>query len=197
MFTGIIEQMAKILEMKSHQEGLILTIEPQTPLKKIELGESIAVNGCCLTVIKFTKRKISFDLSSETLSKTNFGQKQVGDLVNIERALRLGDRLGGHLVSGHIDGQGRLEKVINLENSYELIFSYPKKYAGHLIEKGSITIDGISLTVSLKSNYKFAVYIIPHTWKITTLSSLPLKSKVNLEFDLMGKYIERLLSVRK
>lgn len=163
-------------------------------MPRVRQGESIAVNGCCLTVVSCKNRLLEFDLSEETLRRTalsRFGQSQEPVLVNLERSLKPSDRLGGHFVLGHVDGVGRIGAIRSLAGSVVYTIGYPKRFARWLIEKGSIAVDGISLTVCGLKNSSFQVHIIPETLKKTHLSTLKKGDPVNLEFDVLGKYAER------
>lgn len=203
MFTGIIEQMAVVEtldipdQQKNPQAKPKLWVVPKHLPKDLKLGESIAINGCCLTVARINKQRVGFDLSTETLTKTCFHQLKIKDEVHWERALQLSDRMGGHVVLGHVDTTGTLDKVEQLASQTILRFSYPPKFAKYLIEKGSITINGVSLTVSLFDPNKFEVYLIPHTLKLTHFSKLKAGDRVHLEFDMLGKYALRLLELRQ
>lgn len=188
MFTGLVEKTAKLIAISSSAGSASLTLE--NPFADdLMLGESIAVDGACLTLSKIVGKKLSFDLSAETLKKTNFVQYRAGRLLNLERALRLGDRLGGHLLSGHLDCLGKFIKEGDQDKWY---FEYPKEYNDLLIEKGSVSINGISLTTIEVKEGNFAVAIIPETLKRTNLKSLRPGDVVHLEFDIIAKYLAKL-----
>lgn len=191
MFTGLVETTGKITAWQPHKKGGRLVVKSKKSFSRVVLGESIAVNGCCLTVVKNSPRGLEFDVSDETMSKTALGDYSSGDTVNLERALSLGDRLGGHLMQGHVDTTGRLISVKQQKGSVCFTFSYPKKHASLIIEKGSIAVDGISLTACHLVHNQFSVYIIPHTLKLTHLGFLKAGEAVNIEFDMVGKYIIR------
>lgn len=191
MFTGLVETTGKITAWQPHKNGGKLVIKNKKTFSRVVLGESVAVNGCCLTVVKNSPRGLEFDVSDETMSKTALGDYSLGDTVNLERALSLGDRLGGHLIQGHVDTTGCLVSVKKQKGSIGFTFSYPKKFAALIIEKGSIAVDGISLTVCHLVRHQFSVYIIPHTLKLTHLNFLKPGDAVNLEFDMIGKYVLR------
>jgi riboflavin synthase len=188
MFSGIVERVGKVEEVGKR---LVVEAEFDVPF---ENGESVAINGCCLTHIGGDV--LCFELSDETLSRTNLGMLQLGDCVNIERALRIGDRLGGHFVSGHVDALGELLSIRQQESGSELRFAMPSGGYRYLVDKGSVTIDGVSLTVVHPSMVEFSVWCIPFTLQNTTLGLMSPGRKVNIEFDLISKYLEGLLSSR-
>jgi riboflavin synthase len=189
MFTGIIHNTGIVENWRFNRHGGKLTIASGGKFKKIKLGESIAINGCCLTVVAAKKKALVFDVSDETLRKTVLGKYQKGKTVNLERALRPFDRLGGHFVLGHVDGVGKIESIQKKPRSIIYRVSYPKKFARLLIEKGSVAVDGISLTVCDLKKENFGLYVIPHTMKVTHLGGLKVGDLVNLEFDVLGKYV--------
>lgn len=200
MFTGLIQSLGQVVSLTQNKNSGYLRIKVFQSLPKLNIGDSLAVDGCCLTVIKKTKSKkpiLDFDLSSETIKKTIIHHYKKDRLVNLEPALKYSDRLGGHLVSGHIDGVGQIKKINRESNSsLKIDISFSKKFAPLLIDKGSIAVDGISLTVcDLKLN-KFSVYVIPETEKKTSLSERKINDFINLEFDLLGKYVQRLISLQ-
>lgn len=196
MFTGIIEGMGKIVGRRTGGGGIILDLHAGFELTDPEEGESIAINGVCLTAYNISGRGFCADVSPETLSRTKLGSLGPGDQVNLERALKLSDRLGGHLVSGHVDCMATVSSRKETGKYTLFSFSVPGEAERYIIEKGSITIDGVSLTVNSCGSGSFAVSIIPHTLKVTTLGALKVGSKVNIEVDLIGKYVEKLLSPR-
>lgn len=196
MFTGIIEGLGTIAGRRTAGGGIVFDLEAGFELTDPTEGESIAVSGVCLTVYSIRGRRFSADVSPETLSRTKLGLLGPGDHVNLERALRLSDRLGGHLVSGHVDCMATVASRKETGKYTLFSFSVPKAQGRYIIEKGSITIDGVSLTVNSCGPGDFAVSIIPHTLKVTTLGVLKVGSKVNIEVDLIGKYVEKLLSPR-
>ena len=193
MFTGIIEELGKIKSVKKGGNSVALSLEASKVLSDVKLGDSIAVNGVCLTVTSFTSKSFTADVMPETMSRTNLGSLNIGAKVNMERALRVGDRLGGHMVSGHIDGQGEIVGTKRDDNAIWITIAAPKNILKYIIEKGSIAIDGISLTVAYVDEKVFKVSIIPHTQDETTLCSLASGTKVNLENDLTAKYIEKFI----
>lgn len=196
MFTGIIEGSGSIFEKRPAGGGMVFGIEAGFDLTEPEEGESIAVNGVCLTAREIAGRRFLVDVSPESLERTNLGKVAVGNTVNLERALRLSDRLGGHLVSGHVDAVAQILSRKPLGDFVLFTFEVPGGLGRYIIEKGSITIDGISLTVNSVDERIFSVSIIPHTLEITTLGSLGQGDQVNIEVDLIGKYVEKLLSVK-
>jgi riboflavin synthase len=193
MFTGLVEGVGDITEMRRMAEGLRLAVAPPFPVAELALGESVSVSGACLTVVKVEGRAFHVEVSPETLGRSTVSAKKVGDRVNLERALRLGDRLGGHLVTGHVDGLGVLKERRQGPEHLELTFEMPAPLAPLVIEKGSIAVDGVSLTVNAVSGTAFTVNIIPLTAKDTTLAGLAVGDRVNLETDIIGKYVARLL----
>lgn len=194
MFTGLIEDTGRVASLHRRGEAGVLTVETALPTAEIAIGDSVAVNGACLTVTASTLRTLTFDVSPESISRTTIGKLSSGDRVNLERALRLGDRLGGHIVSGHVDCAGQLIRSENRAGNHQLQFTLPSAHARYLVEKGSVTIDGISLTVNAVSQEGFAVNIIPHTYSNTTFEQLRVGDRVNIETDIIGKYVERLAS---
>ncbi len=193
MFTGIVQGTGTLLSRKSAGGGMAFELQAGFQITDPEEGESIAVNGACLTAYNIRSDRFTVDVSPESLSRTTLGTLIVGGRVNLERALRLSDRLGGHLVSGHVDCVGIL-KGIRQEGAFTiLVFSVPAEQDRYIIEKGSISVDGISLTVNACSKGSFSVSIIPHTMQATTLGQLKSGSRVNIEVDIIGKYVEKLL----
>ena len=194
MFTGIIQGLGTVVEKRPSVGGMVFLLEAGFDLTDPEEGESIAVNGACLTARKIQGRRFAVDVSPESLNRTGLGSLEVGSKVNLERALRLADRLGGHLVSGHVDLRGRVEERRTVGGFTLFTFSLDSGLAKYVIEKGSITIDGVSLTVNSCNGNRFSVSIIPHTLAVTTLGKLQQGDRVNLEMDIIGKYVEKLLS---
>ena len=194
MFTGLIEDTGSVASFHRRGEAGVLVVETALPTADIANGDSVAVNGACLTVTARSDSSLTFDVSPESISRTTIGKLCSGSRVNMERALILGDRLGGHIVSGHIDCTGQLIRSENCAGNHQLQFTLPSEHARYLVEKGSVTIDGISLTVNAVSQDNFSVNIIPHTYSNTTLSQLKVGDKVNIETDIIGKYVERLTS---
>ncbi len=189
MFTGLIEGTGKIVQIVPKTKGLILRIESFYPLKNPKEGESIAVDGVCLTALSISEKEFTAHVSPETLEKSTFKFKKVGDLVNLERALRLGDRLGGHLVSGHVDAVGRIYKIEPLKDFYKIFIEIPENLRKYLIPKGSIAIDGISLTINEVLEKGVSLMIIPHTFQVTTLHCKKEGDAVNIEIDMIAKMV--------
>lgn len=192
MFTGIIEEIGIVKSVKSK----VITIEANKIFDDLKLGDSVAVNGTCLTISNFSNKIFNADITTETLSRTNLGDLKSGFKVNLERALTLNGRLGGHIVSGHIDGVGIIKNISKSENDIILKIEVSANLMKYIIEKGSVAVDGISLTVAKVDSNKnnFSVAIIPHTLKETVLYYKKAGDKVNIENDIIGKYVEKLLS---
>ncbi|MDA8428746.1 MAG: riboflavin synthase [Geobacteraceae bacterium] len=192
MFTGLIESIGRVTACERRGAAAVLTVATTLPVAEISIGDSVAVNGACLTVTAKRESALSFDVSPESLSSTTIASLRSGHSVNLERALRLGDRLGGHIVSGHIDCVGRLSGMTESDRNRVLEFSLPPEQARYLVTKGSVAINGISLTVNTVSSSGFSVNIIPLTQTSTTLAALKTGDEVNIETDIIGKYVERL-----
>lgn len=191
MFTGLVENTGRLTSLKKMQGGMKLVLQPETVMD-VQIGESISVNGICLTVIE-CNREIAFQVSPETLKSTNLGELQVNDRVNLERALRLSDRLGGHIVTGHVDGVGTMiDKKPAGEYTF-FTFEAPPEILQYTVHKGSIAVDGISLTVTGLDRRSFSVAIIPHTFSATNIGEKKIGDRVNLEADIIGKYVEKFL----
>lgn len=193
MFTGLIEDLGTISELRKGASQTSLTVKSSLPVSDLALGESVAVNGVCLTLTGFSGTSFNADLSTETLECTTLGRMSAGATVNLERALRLSDRLGGHLVTGHIDGVGKIIERRADENTWHFVFQANVGLCGLLVKKGSVAVDGISLTVNDVQETQFSVSIIPHTFSKTTLANSRVGDPVNLETDLIGKYVARFL----
>lgn len=197
MFTGIIEALGRVGQIDAVGGDVRLHIVQEGEyLADCRLGDSIAVNGVCLTAVAFIPNGFIADVSAETLAATTAQQWRVGQVVNLEKALTPNKPLGGHLVSGHVDGVGQLAHVAQDARGYRLQFALPPALARYVAKKGSITIDGISLTVNSVSDNDFGVMIVPHTWQNTALGQLQVGAAVNLEVDLIARYLERLLQAR-
>ena len=196
MFTGIVEETGKMVAFARGAAAWRLQIGAGVALKNVAQGDSIAVNGCCLTVTAFDAGHLFFDILEETKRLTNFGSLAPGAPVNLERSLPAGGKIGGHFVTGHIDGQGGIETFEPRGKDHYLKVRAPAGSGRYLIHKGSIAIDGISLTVAEVEGDSFAVWLIPHTLAVTNLGGRQTGESVNLEFDLLGKYVEKLLATR-
>jgi riboflavin synthase len=194
MFTGIIQGLGTLFEKRPAGGGMIFGLEADFQLTDPEEGESIAVNGACLTARNIKGKRFYVDVSPESLERTGLGRLQTGNRVNLERALRLSDRLGGHLVSGHVDAQGQVEQRRSTGDFTLFTFSLDPALTKYVIAKGSITINGVSLTVNTCERNRFSVSIIPHTLAVTTLGALREGDRVNIEVDMIGKYVEKLLA---
>lgn len=197
MFTGIIKQIGMVERVDAGREDSRLFIRTTTDMSKVEIGASICCSGCCLTVVDREADWFAADVSAETLSKTVIGGWIPGVRVNLERALCAGDELGGHMVSGHVDGRGVLEHIEIEGQSHRLTFSAPEHLARFIAPKGSVTLDGVSLTVNGVSGSRFDVNIIPHTWIHTTLGDREKGDAVNLEIDMLARYVARLLETKR
>lgn len=193
MFTGIIQGCGLLKQTRPSGGGLAFELAADFALDNPQEGESIAINGACLTAYNIVDQRFTVDVSPASLASTTLGALRAGDSVNMERALKLSDRLGGHLVSGHVDGVGRCKEVKQAGEFTILTFMVPPAMDRYIIDKGSVTIDGISLTVNDSAAGVFSVSIIPHTMQATTLGRLKSGSRVNIELDIIGKYVEKLL----
>ena len=193
MFTGIIEGLGTITAIRPSNQGKRLLIDTGFPLDQTKIGDSIAVSGVCVTVVMVGGKRFEVDLSPETLAKTTFGMAKIGDRVNLERALRLSDRIDGHLVSGHIDGIGSVQQRKTIGNAIIVVIGVPEFLSRYMIAKGSVAVDGISLTINNRAKDCFDVSIIPHTAKLTTIGFKKAGDYVNIETDMIGKYIENFI----
>lgn len=193
MFTGIIEEKGTITSLNKLQNGAIITVGCKKVLDDLKIDDSIAINGVCQTVVKLLESGFQVFASYETLNITTFGSLECGDTVNLERALKLSDRLGGHIVSGHVDGVGKLIAREKIGDAYKMTFELPDELIKEVVKKGSIAIDGVSLTIAEVLDNKITIAVIPHTFKNTLLEDLPLNSAVNIETDILGKYVARFI----
>jgi riboflavin synthase len=193
VFTGLIIEIGRVRRVQRRSDGAFLVLEAKKVLERTRIGDSISINGVDLTVIEMGEDFFSADASLETLSRSTLGELRVGSRVNLERALEVGERLGGHMVQGHVDGTGELVTVTPEGNAYRMRFSFPRELGRYIAMKGSITVDGISLTVAGLGDDWFEVAIIPHTWRETILCDLRSGDPVNLEVDVLAKYVERLM----
>jgi len=194
MFTGIIEGTGKITAIRRGSSDFSMDVDTAGSVPDPVIGESVALDGVCLTVTAMRGAILSFDVSAETAARTAFKNIRDGDTLNIERAMRLGDRVGGHLVSGHVDCVGMMTRADRSGQGYDIEIALPPDGMKYVIEKGSIAISGISLTVARKLARSVTVAVIPHTWGVTTLSSKRAGSQVNIEYDMIAKYVENFVS---
>jgi riboflavin synthase len=197
MFTGIIEGLGTITGLRSSGQGKRLIITADFLLDPSKVGDSISVSGACLTVILIQGKRFEVDVSPETVSTTTFGSSKIGDRVNLERAMRLTDRLDGHLVTGHVDGVGIVNDKKTMDNATILNIGVPQHLLRYMIKKGSVAVDGISLTINDRDKGSFEVSVIPHTSKLTTMGFKKRGAQVNIETDLIGKYIERFITLKQ
>lgn len=196
MFTGIIEEVGKVLKLERRRGTERLTVSSRKLVKELKKGASIAVSGVCLTAVEFGRGRVRFDLAAETVARTSFSRLRPGALVNLELPVKYGERMGGHVVQGHVDGVGKflgLERIPGADD-YWLKIQVPKELAKYVAFKGSISIEGISLTVARIQGTTLTVAIIPHTWEATNLRSLKKGDPVNLEADVLAKYAEKMLA---
>jgi len=193
MFNGIIKHTGKISKIYKNNNNCIIEILSKIKFSKNEIGSSISCSGACLTLEKYKGNLSKFYISKETLNKTNFKSSNKGDLINLEKSLRYGDRISGHFVQGHVDTTSIIKKIDFVGKSWFVNFKLPKKYKKYLIQKGSITINGVSLTISKILKDGFQIVVIPQTLKLTNLMYLKEKDVVNIEFDVLGKYIKKFL----
>lgn len=196
MFSGIVEALGRVAEIRSEPPGCRLVIREPKIAAETSVADSISVNGCCLTVIDSDRETMSFQAGPETLSRTNLGDLEVHSPVNLERALAVGDRLGGHFVSGHIDGTGTLLERHDHGDWSDFWFGLPRQLSVQMAPKGSIAVDGVSLTIVQSEPDRFSVALIPYTLAVTTLGPMQVGDKVNLETDLLAKYVQRLVEAK-
>ncbi len=197
MFTGIVEEVGAIRRLTNITNGARLTVAAHIVTQDAKLGDSIAVNGVCLTVVEKTSDSFAADLSAETLKRASLRQAAVGTRVNLERALLPTTRLGGHIMQGHVDGAGQFIHAQPIGEGWTVRIGFPAELSRYIVEKGSIAVDGISLTVAALSESWFEIAVIPHTWQMTNLSSLASGAAVNLEVDIIAKYVERMMNAGK
>jgi riboflavin synthase len=194
MFTGLVEGVGQVRKAVRSRGALVLTVTPLFAVDDVRIGDSLCVNGVCLTVTRSGEGTLEMDVSAETVSRSTLGGFRAGHRVNLERALRLSDRLGGHLVAGHVDGVGRIARKEPREDSWLVGVQVDPALSRYIIEKGSIAVDGVSLTVNRCRDGYFEVNVIPQTGRETTLLEVGPDERVNIETDLIGKYVEKLLS---
>jgi riboflavin synthase len=197
MFTGIIEELGRVKSVGQMGESLRLMIEARIVTEDTREGDSVAVNGVCLTALDVNHSSFMTDVSKETLQRSTLGQLNTGAPVNLERAVTPTTRLGGHIVQGHVDGRGRLISVNDQSGSWNVRIAYPVEIARYLVFKGSVAVEGISLTIANLTEQYFEIAVIPKTWRVTNLSYLNPNQEVNLEVDIIAKYVERILTVGK
>lgn len=197
MFTGIIEHLCKVKQVKLQASSAIIVVDIGPLSDDVNPGNSIAINGACLTVTQIKDSEVYFDVSTETLSKTTIGGLKTSDNVNIERSLKMGDKLGGHFVTGHVDGVGVINKVENEPGQCTVWFSVSEELTNMMIKKGSVAVDGISLTIVEIRDGLFSVALIPYTLEATTLGFKKAGQKVNIETDMLGKWVKRILTVNE
>lgn len=199
MFTGIVEETGRVESIQPGPASIRLQVSARLCARGLKVGDSLAVNGCCLTVVKTIARRggkiLSFDLLKETWDRTNLQFAQPGSKVNLERSLTPRSRMGGHFVTGHIDGLGRIKRLEKVGKDYVLDVTVPAALSRYLIPKGSVAVDGISLTVAEVRARQFRVWIIPHTWEVTALSERVQGDSINIETDMLGKYVEKFLGL--
>jgi riboflavin synthase len=193
MFTGIVEGKGRILEIEERPGGRLLRVECGALTVGLKIGSSVSVNGCCTTVVRMDDRSFSTELMEITLQKTNLGDVKVGTAVNLERPMKLGDELGGHMVQGHVDGVGVISKVTPLDSSHVVEIELPEPLVKYVVATGSVSANGVSMTVAGIEGNKLTMGVIPHTWEVTNFSDFRPGVRVNIEVDLIGKYIEKLL----
>jgi riboflavin synthase len=201
MFTGIVEEAGVVERIKPTAKSIEMTVRANVCGRGLKVGDSVAVNGCCLTAVKISSRSksklVQFDLLQESWKLTNFQFAKPGSLVNLERSLRVNGELGGHFVTGHVDGFGKIIRWERIERDHVLDIAAPPNVLRYVISKGSIALDGISLTVADVSKKSFRIWIIPHTYEVTALRERKVGDAVNLEADLLGKYAEKFLAARR
>ena len=201
MFTGIVEEAGVVEKITPAQKSIEMTVRAQVCGRGVKVGDSVAVNGCCLTAVKVSARGksklIQFDLLQESWNRTNFQFTKPGSLVNLERSLRANGELGGHFVTGHVDGLGKIIRWERAGKDHVLDIAAPPEVMRYVVFKGSIAVDGVSLTVAGVQKKSFRIWIIPHTFEVTVLRQRKVGDAVNLEADLLGKYVERFLAARK
>lgn len=196
MFTGLVEARGTVCAMHPAGDAARLTVEaPPALVDSARLGDSLAINGCCLTIVAIEENRLAFDAGSETLSRTNLGGLRPGDGVNLERPLAADGRLGGHFVQGHVDGTGTVDRIDRAGEWVTMWFRVPPPLARQMVSKGSVAVDGISLTLVDVESDRFSVALIPHTLEVTTLGTRAIGDRVNVETDILGKYVEKMLAV--
>ncbi len=193
MFTGIIEELGKVAGLEKRGNGARIKISAKIVTEDSNEGDSIAVNGVCLTAIDISQNSFSANVSPETLNRSTLGNLKINAAVNLERAVTPSTRLGGHIVQGHVDGKGKFSQAIQADDFWTVRIGFPKELAPYLVYKGSISVEGISLTIANLTEDYFSIAVIPKTWELTNLSSLKSGDEVNLEVDIIAKYVERIM----
>lgn len=193
MFTGIIEELGEISSLEKHTKGARIKISAKIVMADVNEGDSIAVNGVCLTALDITANSFAADVSQETLDRSTIGDLKIGSKVNLERAVTPSTRLGGHIVQGHVDGRGEFLQAVREGDFWMVKIGFPKEIGQYLVYKGSISVEGISLTISNLTDDYFEIAVIPKTWELTNLSALKKGDAVNLEVDIIAKYVERIM----
>lgn len=196
MFTGLVQIKGCVASVERSGTHGKLAVNAPAWGGVVAVGESIAINGVCLTLTRTAGDVLHFDVLDETFAKTSLGEKTSGSAVNLERALRVGDAIGGHFVTGHVDGTGVVESVRQIDRDWVLSIACSKEFTASMVKKGSICIDGVSLTIVDLTETSFSVHLIPHTWEVTSLSDLKPGDRVNLETDMLGKYVAKALEAR-
>ncbi len=194
MFTGLVEEIGTVRSVEGDAEGVRIAVSASTVVDGVALGDSIAVSGACLTVVAFDDEGFAVDVVTESLRRTTLGERAAGDPVNLERAVAAGARLGGHIVQGHVDGVGTVVSVVPEGEGVRIAVDAPPEVHRYVVEKGSITVDGVSLTVAARTPGGFEIALIPHTLAVTTLDRLGPRDRVNLEADMIAKYVEALVT---
>jgi len=197
MFTGIVRELGEVERVEASADGARLTVHAPETASCVQVGDSVAINGVCLTVVRKEGERLWFDAVQETLRRSNLGALKPGDRVNLESALRVGDAMGGHFVQGHVDTTGVVQRLVPQGNAVVMVIGVDKEWMRYVVPKGSVAIDGVSLTVVDTGASDFSVWLIPHTRKVTTLGHRRVGDEVNVEFDMLAKYIERLLEARR
>jgi riboflavin synthase len=196
MFTGLIEEIGKVSNISFRQGGAEITVKASVVTRSLAIGDSISINGACQTVIGFSSDSLTVEAVEETLKKTNFRNIKTGDMVNLESSLTLSKKLGGHIVLGHIDTTGKIKKIQSLPSAKIVEIEYPSEFFKYIVHVGSVALDGISLTIASSGKLSFSVSVIPHTWDNTVLRYRRVGDEINIEFDILGKYVERQISAK-
>jgi riboflavin synthase len=197
VFTGIVKEVGRVESAARTDDGLRLTIATPETAANVALGDSVSIDGVCLTAVAIQDGTLSFDAVPETVARSSLADLEVGDAVNVEPALRAGDPLGGHLVQGHVDGVARVRSVVDEGEGRRVWFDAPNELLAYCVEKGSVALDGVSLTVAALDDSGFAVALVPHTLEATTFGQLAVGDAVNVEVDILAKYIERLVTMKR